>query len=166
MMVASKPNLLYKNFRNARMLPLYEGKDRNTSCNQSARSEWLAGEDHMVMRANNEIFGACRHKTKFHRLIKETSNVKSTRTDEGSVPERGCNGMNGVNGGAIPVLRKQCNSRLWFDRLPNNNNQSDSYWMLFGLLPFLPSLPVHATASLKAHSPSRSNVVESHSYME
>ena len=48
-----------------------------------------ADNEYLVINSNNEIFGACRHKTRFHRFRKETSNVKSTRTDEGVEPERG-----------------------------------------------------------------------------
>jgi len=47
------------------------------------------GSQWKIINTNNEIFGACRHKTKFHRFFKEMSHVKSTRTDEGSAPERG-----------------------------------------------------------------------------
>jgi len=42
-----------------------------------------------IINTNNKIFGAYRHKTRFHRFLKETSNAKSTRTDEGSTPKRG-----------------------------------------------------------------------------
>ena len=59
-----------------------------------------------IINTNNEIFGACRHKTKFHRFLKETSNVKSTRTDEGSVPERGSIGrVEGGKGGKNSLAR-------------------------------------------------------------
>jgi len=47
------------------------------------------GSQWKIINMNNEIFGACKHKTQLHRFLKETSNMKSTRTDEGSVPERG-----------------------------------------------------------------------------
>ena len=47
---------------------------------------------HLLINSNNEIFGACRHKTKFHRFLRETTNVKSTSTDEGIKPERVNNG--------------------------------------------------------------------------
>jgi hypothetical protein len=36
----------------------------------------------------NEIYGACRHKTRFHRFLKEHTNVKNTSTDEGNKPEK------------------------------------------------------------------------------
>ena len=42
-----------------------------------------------------EIFGACRHKTKFHRFLKEKQGVKSTSTDEGIKPENVNNKMDG-----------------------------------------------------------------------
>jgi hypothetical protein len=35
----------------------------------------------------NEIYGACQHKTRFHRFLKEHTNVKNTSTDEGDKPE-------------------------------------------------------------------------------
>jgi hypothetical protein len=35
----------------------------------------------------NEIYGACWHKTRFHRFLKEHTNVKNTSTDEGNKPE-------------------------------------------------------------------------------
>jgi hypothetical protein len=37
----------------------------------------------------NEIYGACRHITRFHRFLKEHANVKNTSTDEeGNKPEK------------------------------------------------------------------------------
>jgi len=47
------------------------------------------GGEWKIIITNNELFGACRHKTQFHRFLKETSNMKSIGTDEGSKPERG-----------------------------------------------------------------------------
>jgi hypothetical protein len=35
----------------------------------------------------NEIYGACQHKMRFHRFLKEHTNVKNTSTDEGNKPE-------------------------------------------------------------------------------
>jgi hypothetical protein len=35
----------------------------------------------------NEIYGACRHKMRFCRFLKEHANVKNTSTDEGNKPE-------------------------------------------------------------------------------
>jgi len=61
-----------------------------------------------IINTNNEIFGACRHKTRFHRFLKETSNVKSTRTDEGSVPERGSIGrIERDKGAGISLVRPE-----------------------------------------------------------
>jgi hypothetical protein len=36
----------------------------------------------------DEIYGACRHKMRFHRFLKEHTNVKNTSTDEGNKPEK------------------------------------------------------------------------------
>jgi hypothetical protein len=45
-------------------------------------------EECQVINYCNEIFGACRHKTKFHRFLKEHTDVKNTSTDEGDKPEK------------------------------------------------------------------------------
>jgi hypothetical protein len=41
-----------------------------------------------LINCNLEIFGACRHKTKFHRFLKEAGPVKSTSTDDGVSQKR------------------------------------------------------------------------------
>jgi hypothetical protein len=41
-----------------------------------------------LINYNLEIFGACRHKTKFHRFLKEAGSVKSTSTDDGGSQKR------------------------------------------------------------------------------
>ena len=47
-------------------------------------------EECHLINSNNEIFGVCRHKTKFHRFLKENEAGKSTciSTYEGIKPER------------------------------------------------------------------------------
>ena len=45
-------------------------------------------EENYLINSCYEIFGACRHKTRFHRFLKEKQSVKSTSTDEGVKPER------------------------------------------------------------------------------
>jgi hypothetical protein len=45
-------------------------------------------EECLIINSCNEIYGACRHKTKFHRFHKEHTDVKNTSTDEGDKPER------------------------------------------------------------------------------
>ena len=52
-------------------------------------------EEAYLINSCYEIFGACRHKTKFHRFLKEKQGVKSTSTDEGIKPERVDNKMEG-----------------------------------------------------------------------
>jgi hypothetical protein len=46
-------------------------------------------EEWKIINHCNKIYGACRHKTRFHRfLLKEHTNVKNTSTDEGDKPEK------------------------------------------------------------------------------
>jgi hypothetical protein len=45
-------------------------------------------EEWKITNHCNEIYGACRHKTRFHRFLKEHTNVKNTGTDEGNKPEK------------------------------------------------------------------------------
>ena len=45
-------------------------------------------DENNLINSCYEIFGACRHKTRFHRFLKEKQSVKSTSTDEGVKPER------------------------------------------------------------------------------
>ena len=52
-------------------------------------------EEAYLINSCCEMFGACRHKTKFHRFLKEKQGVKSTSTDEGIKPERVDNKMDG-----------------------------------------------------------------------
>jgi hypothetical protein len=45
-------------------------------------------EEWKIINNCNEIYGACRHKMRFHRFLKEHTNVKNTSTDEGNKPEK------------------------------------------------------------------------------
>jgi hypothetical protein len=45
-------------------------------------------EEWKIINNCNEIYGACQHKTRFHRFLKEHTNVKHTSTDEGNKPEK------------------------------------------------------------------------------
>jgi hypothetical protein len=45
-------------------------------------------EEWRTMNHCNKIYGACRHKTRFHRFLKEHTDVKNTSTDEGDKPEK------------------------------------------------------------------------------
>jgi hypothetical protein len=45
-------------------------------------------EEWKIISNCNEIYGACWHKTRFHRFLKEHTNVKNTSTDEGNKPEK------------------------------------------------------------------------------
>jgi hypothetical protein len=45
-------------------------------------------EEWKIINHCNEIYGACRHKTRFHRFLKEHTNVKNTSTDDGDKPEK------------------------------------------------------------------------------
>jgi hypothetical protein len=45
-------------------------------------------EEWKIKNHCNEIYGACRHKTRFHRFLKEHTNVKNTSTDNGNKPEK------------------------------------------------------------------------------
>jgi hypothetical protein len=53
------------------------------------------GGGHLVINSCNEIFGACLHKTKFHRFPppKEHTDVKNTSTDEVDNPEKSTSTM-------------------------------------------------------------------------
>ena len=48
----------------------------------------ICQEEWKIINNCNEIYGACRHKTRFHRFLKEHTNVKNTSTDEGNKPEK------------------------------------------------------------------------------
>ena len=41
-----------------------------------------------LINSKIEIFGACHHKTKFHRFLKENRMVKNTSTDDGICQKR------------------------------------------------------------------------------
>ncbi len=45
-------------------------------------------EEWKIINHCNEIYGACRHKTRFHRFLKEHTNMKNTSTDDGDKPEK------------------------------------------------------------------------------
>jgi hypothetical protein len=45
-------------------------------------------EEWKIINHGNEIYGACWHKTRFHRFLEEHANVKNTITDEGNKPEK------------------------------------------------------------------------------
>jgi hypothetical protein len=45
-------------------------------------------EECIIINHCNEIYGACRHKTRFYRFQKEHTNVKNTNTGEGNKPEK------------------------------------------------------------------------------
>jgi hypothetical protein len=45
-------------------------------------------EEWKIINHCNEIYGACRHKTRFHRFLKEHINIKNTSTDDGNKPEK------------------------------------------------------------------------------
>jgi hypothetical protein len=55
-------------------------EDRDSAHNSSG------GMENFINHCN-EIYGACQHKTRFHRFLKEHTNVKNTSTDEGDKPE-------------------------------------------------------------------------------
>jgi hypothetical protein len=42
----------------------------------------------IINHCNEIYFGACRHKMRFHRFLKEHTDVKNTSTDEGNKPEK------------------------------------------------------------------------------
>jgi hypothetical protein len=45
-------------------------------------------EEWKIINNCNEIYGACWHKTRFLRFLKEHTNMKDTSTDEGNKPEK------------------------------------------------------------------------------
>ena len=55
-------------------------------------------EENYLINLCYKNFGACRHKMRFHRFLKEKQSVKSTSTDEGVKPER-VNKMDGKGRG-------------------------------------------------------------------
>jgi hypothetical protein len=67
------------------------GKLNCSSCMVRERIEILRTirqEEWKIINHCNKIYGACRHKTRFHRFLKEHTNVKNTSTDEGHKPEK------------------------------------------------------------------------------
>jgi hypothetical protein len=44
-------------------------------------------EEWKIINHCNEIYGAFRHKMRFHRFLKDHTNVKNTSTDDGDKPE-------------------------------------------------------------------------------
>jgi hypothetical protein len=48
----------------------------------------ICEEEWKIINNCNEINGACQHKTRFHRFLKEYTNVKNTSTDESNKPEK------------------------------------------------------------------------------
>jgi hypothetical protein len=48
----------------------------------------ICQEEWKIIIHCNEIYGACRHKTRFHKFLKEHTNVKNTSTDDGVKPEK------------------------------------------------------------------------------
>jgi hypothetical protein len=48
----------------------------------------ICQEEWKIIIHCNEIYGACRHKTRFHRFLKEHTNVKNTSTDDDDKPEK------------------------------------------------------------------------------
>jgi hypothetical protein len=48
----------------------------------------ICQEEWKIINNCNEIYGACQHKTRFHRFLKEHTNVNNTSTDEGNKPEK------------------------------------------------------------------------------
>jgi hypothetical protein len=48
----------------------------------------ICQEEWKIINHCNEIYGACRHKTRFHRFLKEHTNVKNTSTDDSIKPEK------------------------------------------------------------------------------
>ena len=55
-------------------------------------------EENYLINLCYKFFGECRHKTRFHRFLKEKQSMKSTSTDEGIKPER-VNRMDGKRKG-------------------------------------------------------------------
>jgi hypothetical protein len=45
-------------------------------------------EEWKIINHCNEIYGSCQHKTRFHRFLKEHTNMKNTSTDNGDKPEK------------------------------------------------------------------------------
>jgi hypothetical protein len=45
-------------------------------------------EEWKIINHCNKIYGLCRHKMRFHRFLKEHTNVKNTSTDDGVKPEK------------------------------------------------------------------------------
>ena len=55
---------------------------------KAKRSREKQMEESYLINLCYEFFGACRHRRRFHRLLKEKQSVKSTSTNEGIKPER------------------------------------------------------------------------------
>jgi hypothetical protein len=45
-------------------------------------------EEWKIINHCNEIYGACQHKMRFHRFLKEHTHMNNTSTDEGNKPEK------------------------------------------------------------------------------
>jgi hypothetical protein len=48
----------------------------------------ICQEEWKIINHCNEIYGACRHKKRFQRFLKEHTNMKNTSTDDGVKPEK------------------------------------------------------------------------------
>jgi hypothetical protein len=48
----------------------------------------ICQEEWRIINHCNKIYGACQHKMRFHRFLKEHKDVKNTSTDEGDKPEK------------------------------------------------------------------------------
>ncbi len=48
----------------------------------------ICQEEWKIINHCNKIYGACWHKMRFHRFLKEHTNVKNTSTDDGNKPEK------------------------------------------------------------------------------
>jgi hypothetical protein len=48
----------------------------------------ICQEEWKIINHCNKIYGACWHKTRFHRFLKEHTDVKNVSTDEGNKPEK------------------------------------------------------------------------------
>jgi thymidylate synthase ThyX len=66
------------------------GKLNCSLCMQKKILHTIRQEEWKMINHCNEIYGACQHKTRVHRFLKEHTNVKNTSTDDCVKPEKVC----------------------------------------------------------------------------
>jgi hypothetical protein len=80
--LASKHDKLHEIIWEIELFIVYARKNQDSTHNGIRQEEWK------IINHCNEIYGACWHKMRFYRFLKEHTNVKNTSTDDGDKPEK------------------------------------------------------------------------------